>query len=83
MEKTVAKTSADVLKEIGQELQNERIRHGLTCADVSSKLRITQRYIEYIEAGDADQLPAMAYVIGLFVVMPIYSNLIPRHFARH
>ena len=73
METTVAKTSADVLKEIGQELQNERIRHGLTCADVSSKLRITQRYIEYIEAGDADQLPAMAYVIGF---IRSYANLL-------
>ena len=73
METTAAKTSAEVLKEIGQELQNERIRHGLTCADVSSKLRITQRYIEYIEAGDASQLPAMTYVIGF---IRSYANLL-------
>ena len=73
METTAAKTSAEVLKEIGQDLQNERIRHGLTCADVSSKLRITQRYIEYIEAGDADQLPAMTYVIGF---IRSYANLL-------
>ena len=73
METPTAKTSAEVLKEIGQELQNERIRHGLTCADVSSKLRITQRYIEHIEAGDASQLPAMTYVIGF---IRSYANLL-------
>ena len=73
METTAVKTSAEVLKEIGQELQNERIRHGLTCADVSSKLRITQRYIENIEAGDASQLPAMTYVIGF---IRSYANLL-------
>ena len=73
METTAAKTSTEVLKEIGQELQNERIRHGLTCADVSSKLRITQRYIEHIEAGYASELPAMTYVIGF---IRSYANLL-------
>ena len=73
MEITAAKTSAEVLKEIGQELQNERNRQGLTSADISSKLRITQRYIEQIEAGDADQLPAMTYVIGF---IRSYANLL-------
>ncbi len=73
MKTTAAKTSAEVLKEIGQALQDERIRHGLTCADVSSKLRITQRYIEHIEAGDASDLPAMTYVIGF---IRSYANLL-------
>lgn len=73
MESTTSHTSAEALKAIGQELQNERIRQGLTCADISSQLRITQRYIESIEAGDASQLPAMTYVIGF---IRSYANLL-------
>ena len=73
MGSTVAKTSKEVLEEIGLELQNERIRQGMTCADISNKLRITQRYIEHIESGDADQLPAMTYVIGF---IRSYANLL-------
>lgn len=73
MENTGAKTSAEMLEEIGQALQAERACQNLTCADISNQLRIPQRYIEHIEAGATDQLPAMTYVIGY---VRSYANLL-------
>ena len=64
MEATTAKTSKDTLEKIGQDLRHERLRQGLSCAEISSRLRIPERYIEAIETADQDQLPAMTYVIG-------------------
>lgn len=73
MENNTVKTSKDMLEKIGQDLQNERNRQGLSCAEISARLRIPQHYIESIEAGEADRLPAMTYVIGY---VRSYGNLL-------
>jgi len=57
-------SSETVLKKIGKILQTERREQGLTRQEISSQLRIADRYLKNIEIGNADDLPAMAYVIG-------------------
>jgi cytoskeleton protein RodZ len=57
-------SSETVLKKIGKILQTERRQQGLTRQEISSQLRIAERYLKNIEIGNADELPAMAYVIG-------------------
>jgi len=57
-------SSETVLKKIGKILQTERREQGLTRQEISSQLRIAERYLKNIEIGNADELPAMAYVIG-------------------
>lgn len=57
-------SSETVLKKIGKILQTERREQGLTRQEISSQLRIAERYLKNIEIGNADELPTMAYVIG-------------------
>lgn len=73
MEQEAPKTSKEMLVHVGGVLRNERMRQGLTCDDISARLRITLRNIENLEAGNIDDLPAMTYVIGY---VRSYANLL-------
>lgn len=64
MEQHDQKTSRDILLDIGTTIAAERERQGLTLSNVSQRLRILESHLEYIEAGNIDELPAMTYVIG-------------------
>ncbi|MDW8444283.1 MAG: DUF4115 domain-containing protein [Acetobacteraceae bacterium] len=45
-------------------LRATRLRHGLSIADVAAALRIRKEYLEAIETGRTDRLPAPAYTLG-------------------
>ena len=64
MEQHDQKTSREILLDIGSTIAAERERQGLTLSNVSQRLRILESHLEYIEAGNIDELPAMTYVIG-------------------
>ncbi|WP_439576938.1 helix-turn-helix domain-containing protein [Elioraea sp.] len=49
---------------VGGLLRATRMRHGLSLNDVSAALRIRRDYLDAIEHGRADALPAPAYAIG-------------------
>jgi len=45
-------------------LRATRLRYGLSIADVAAELRIRREYLEAIETGRTDRLPAPAYTLG-------------------
>lgn len=45
-------------------LRATRLRHGLSIADVAAALRIRKEYLEAIETGRTERLPAPAYTLG-------------------
>ncbi len=45
-------------------LRATRLRHGLSIADVAAALRIRKEYLEAIESGHTERLPAPAYTLG-------------------
>lgn len=49
---------------VGGLLRATRMRHGLSLNDVSAALRIRRDYLDAIEHGRAEALPAPAYAIG-------------------
>lgn len=49
---------------VGGLLRATRLRHGLTLDDVAAALRIRRDYLDAIERGRAEALPAPAYAIG-------------------
>ena len=57
-------TSAATLKEVGAELAEARAAQNHSVADVCASLRIVPNYIEAIERGDIEALPAATYAIG-------------------
>lgn len=46
------------MKSVGERLRRERIGRGIDLAKFSSLTRISQRYLEAIEAGNTDELPS-------------------------
>lgn len=49
---------------LGMKLKSAREAHGLTIADVSANTRINQIYLQAIETGEPQPLPATAFVRG-------------------
>ena len=49
---------------VGEELLIVRERRDLTISDVSKALKIKPEYLEAIESGDIERLPARAYAVG-------------------
>jgi cytoskeletal protein RodZ len=49
---------------IGRRIQLAREARGKTVMELSEKTKISQRYIEHIEAGEFDKLHGRSYVIG-------------------
>ncbi len=45
-------------------LRATRLQHGLSLSDVAAALRIRKEYLEAIETGRTDRLPAPAYTLG-------------------
>jgi cytoskeleton protein RodZ len=46
------------MKSVGEKLRRERLQRGMDIAKVASLTRISQKYLEAIEAGNKDQLPS-------------------------
>ena len=49
---------------VGGELATARISQGLSLSDISSQLRISVKYLEYLENGEREKLPGATYVLG-------------------
>lgn len=49
---------------IGERLQKERLRKGLTLPDVAKATKIRQEFLAAIETGDYKKLPSSAYIQG-------------------
>ncbi len=49
---------------VGQKLQEERLRQGLTIEDVSENTKIRPSFLEAIEKGEYDKLPSASYAHG-------------------
>lgn len=64
MESEGSKNTRNTLQGVGAMLRAERLRQGLTTADVSSSLRIMESHVKNIEQGVEDDLPVYTYVIG-------------------
>lgn len=54
----------ELLFEIGRRLKAAREEQGLTVQDVASRTRIHSAYLEKIESGSTEGLPALAFVRG-------------------
>lgn len=61
---TTKQDISDSNAHIGQELAAARMAHGLTLADVSKHLHISDDYLEAIERLDTKALPSLGYVLG-------------------
>ena len=66
MEKVEKKPTVvdDGFKQIGSTLKSARISDGRSVRDISEQLRISVDFLTKLEAGDLNELPAPAYVIG-------------------
>ncbi|QHO67010.1 helix-turn-helix domain-containing protein [Pediococcus pentosaceus] len=60
-------------KEIGERLQDARIKKGWTIEEVQFKLQISKRYLMALEAGENDDLPGDYYTQSL---IKQYANLL-------
>ena len=49
---------------VGGELATARISQGLSLSDISSQLRISVKYLEFLENGEREKLPGATYVLG-------------------
>ncbi|MGB1044972.1 MAG: RodZ domain-containing protein [Candidatus Puniceispirillaceae bacterium] len=56
--------TADSYKRIGTQLKTARREHGFRLSDVARELRISGDYLNLLESGEFDQLPAPTYVSG-------------------
>jgi len=46
---------------VGERLREERVRQGLSLADIATQTRISERFLEAIEAQDFDRLPGLVF----------------------
>ena len=49
---------------VGSELATARVAQGLSLSDISSQLRISVKYLEFLETGEREKLPGATYVLG-------------------
>jgi cytoskeleton protein RodZ len=49
---------------VGSELATARVAQGLSLSDISSQLRISVKYLEFLENGEREKLPGATYVLG-------------------
>lgn len=50
--------------DIGARLRQARLEKGLSLADISASLRVSERHLQLIEDGEFAELPARTYAIG-------------------
>ncbi len=67
---------------VGGLLRATRMRHGLSLNDVAAALRIRRDYLDAIEHGRAESLPAPAYAIGFVRSYASALGLDPEEVAR-
>lgn len=51
-------------KTVGEQLQDERLRRGMTLADIATDTRIPLRHLEAIEKSEFASLPGATYAVG-------------------
>lgn len=78
------------MSELGQVLQEARIKKGMSIEDLQNATKIQKRYLEYIEAGQFEKLPGSFYtrafvknyaeVVGLDSkeILETYQNEVPK-----
>jgi len=60
-----SKTNAqELFAEIGRKLKAGREAKGIGLGELSANIRINQSYLQFIEAGELDKLPAMTFIRG-------------------
>lgn len=60
---------------IGQRLQNERIKKGLSIEDVAKATKIRASFLQALEKGDYKHLPSSAYIQGFIKIYAEFLNL--------
>ena len=74
------------MKITGELLKTERLKQGISVADVASSLKLSSRIISSIEAGDSDELPAKTFIRGFVKsyaqLLKLDTDLILRQFLE-
>lgn len=65
----------------GDELRERREAMGLSVDDVYRKLRIPPKFVESLESGDLERLPAMCYATGFLKTYCQLLELDPEYYA--
>jgi cytoskeleton protein RodZ len=60
---------------VGSELATARAAQGLSLSDISSQLRISVKYLEFLENGEREKLPGATYVLGFIRSYAKYLDL--------
>ena len=60
---------------VGSELATARVAQGLSLSDISSQLRISVKYLEFLENGEREKLPGATYVLGFIRSYAKYLDL--------
>ncbi|MGB2436718.1 MAG: helix-turn-helix domain-containing protein, partial [Candidatus Puniceispirillales bacterium] len=60
---------------VGNELATAREAQKLSLSDISGHLRISVKYLEYLEAGENSKLPGATYVLGFVRSYAKFLNL--------
>ncbi len=63
-EKAMIDTFEETLKAVGSEIMFVRRAGGLSIKDVAARLRLQAEYLEAIEKGNLEKLPAPVYILG-------------------
>ena len=63
-EKAMIDTFEETLKAVGSEIMFVRRAGGLSIKDVAARLRLQVEYLEAIEKGNLEKLPAPVYILG-------------------
>ena len=71
--------TADSYKRIGMQLKTARREKGFRLSDVARELRISSDYLNLLETGEFDQLPAPTYVSGF---LRSYGKFVGLHEAE-
>lgn len=63
------------MKTVNVVIRDERLRQGLSIAQVEKKTKIKKKFLEAIEAGDYKSLPSESYAVGFVKNYAKYLNL--------
>lgn len=69
------------MKSLGEELRGRRLKAGLTHTDVFRKLRISIDFLQAVEDGAWEKLPAMTYSIGFMKTYCMYLHVAPEPYV--
>ena len=64
-----------VAREIGRALREARLARGVQIADIAEQLRIRANYLDALEEGELERLPAQTYALGFLRSYGTYLGL--------